>query len=58
MAVAIGFKRPRQPILGIVFAGVIVSAGKEVRLFKTGDQVFGWDCFPLSAAYAAYAGYK
>jgi len=54
MMLAIGFTKPRQPILGIVFAGEIESAGKDVTSFKKGDQVFGWDLFPGFGAYAEY----
>lgn len=54
MGLALGFTKPRQPILGIVFAGEIESAGKNVELFKNGDQVFGWDLFPAFGAYAEY----
>lgn len=35
-----GLNRPRQ-IPGDVLAGVIEATGKDVRLFKKGDQIFG-----------------
>jgi NADPH:quinone reductase-like Zn-dependent oxidoreductase len=54
MAIAVGFRRPRQPILGMVFAGEIESVGHGVRSFKNGDQVFGWDLFPGFGTYAEY----
>ena len=54
MRLAIGFTKPRQPILGIVVAGEIESVGKDVRTFKRGDPVFGWDLFPGFGAYAEY----
>lgn len=52
--IALGFKKPRQPILGMVFAGIVESVGRNVRLFKSGDRVFGIDRF----AFGAYAEYK
>jgi len=54
MALAIGFTGPRQPILGIVFAGEVASIGEGVLHFKPGDPVFGWDLFPGFGAYAEF----
>ena len=54
MGLALGFNKPRQPILGIVFAGEVESAGTNVKSFKIGDQVFGWDLFPAFGGYAEY----
>ena len=55
MGAALGFRKPRQPILGIVVAGEVESCGPDVQLFTNGDQVFGWD---ISPAFGAYAEYK
>jgi NADPH:quinone reductase-like Zn-dependent oxidoreductase len=37
-----GFAKPKINILGSEFAGEIESVGKDVRLFKVGDPVFGY----------------
>ncbi|MSQ11165.1 MAG: NAD(P)-dependent alcohol dehydrogenase [Dehalococcoidia bacterium] len=48
-----GLRKPRRKILGHEFAGVIESVGKDVKLFKKGDKVFGSTGFG-AGTYAAY----
>lgn len=50
----IGFTKPRRPIAGAVVAGEIEAVGKDVKLFKEGDQVYGSTGLKLGA-YAEYA---
>ena len=57
MGLAIGFGRPRQPILGMMFAGEVDSVGKDVTTFKTGDQVFGSTFTASQIRFGAYAEY-
>jgi len=51
MGLVMGFTKPRQPIPGMVLAGEVESVGKDVKSFKKGDQVFGWDLFPAFGTY-------
>ena len=48
MRIMIGFKGPRNKILGMDLAGEIVDVGNDVEQFKKGDQVFA----------SAYQGFK
>ena len=48
-----GLTKPKKPILGGVFSGEIEAIGKNVTLFKTGDQVFG----STGMHFGAYAEY-
>jgi NADPH:quinone reductase-like Zn-dependent oxidoreductase len=44
-----GFRKPKRTILGTELAGEIESVGKDVNLFKKGDQVFGFTGMNLGA---------
>jgi NADPH:quinone reductase-like Zn-dependent oxidoreductase len=37
----LGFSKPKNPVTGTGFAGVVESVGKAVKRFKTGDAIFG-----------------
>ncbi len=49
-----GLRRPKHPILGTEFAGVIDAVGQDVTQFRTGDRVYGLS--PHTAG--AHAEYK
>ena len=54
MRIMLGFRGPRKKILGGEFAGEIEAVGKNVKLFKKGDEVFGSTGFGMGT----YAEYK
>jgi NADPH:quinone reductase-like Zn-dependent oxidoreductase len=39
---ALGWTKPRQPILGTELSGIVEKVGKNVRKFKSGDAVFAY----------------
>jgi NADPH:quinone reductase-like Zn-dependent oxidoreductase len=50
----VGITKPRKRVLGMVLAGEIEAVGKNVRSFREGDPVFGFDRF----GFGAYAEFK
>lgn len=59
MGLAIGFKKPRNPILGAIVAGEIESVGKNVSQFKIGDKIYGVTIkSPMQPRLGTYAEYK
>lgn len=45
MRLVMGISKPRKPILGNAFAGVVETMGEKVSRFKAGDKVFGMTGF-------------
>lgn len=48
-----GITKPRQPILGFVFSGVVDAVGAQTSRFTVGQEVYGTTGFRLGA-YAEY----
>jgi len=46
-----GLFKPAHPILGQELAGVIEAVGSQVRRFKPGDELYGFDLFGAHAEY-------
>ena len=41
MRIMLGFTKPRRPILGTVFSGIVEQVGETVNQFKVGQEVYG-----------------
>jgi len=54
MRILFGFTKPRNPILGLMFSGIVEEVGKKVSAFKPGDTVFGSTGSKMGA-HAEYA---
>jgi len=54
MRLMLGITKPRKSIIGLVLAGEIESAGKDIKRFKPGDKVYGLTGF----GFGCYAEYK
>lgn len=50
---ALGFTKPKKPILGSEFSGIVAAVGSAVTGYKEGDRIFG----TTSHALGAYAEY-
>jgi len=53
MRLALGYSKPRNPILGTVFSGIVEEIGSGVTKFKVGVEVFGMTGFNFGT-YAEY----
>lgn len=53
MRFVLGFSKPRNPILGTLYSGIIEEVGSMVSKFKVGDKVFGMTGFKFGT-YAEF----
>jgi NADPH:quinone reductase-like Zn-dependent oxidoreductase len=51
LRIAMGLRRPKNPVPGIDVAGEVEAVGTNVKQHRPGDQVFGW----CDGAFAEYA---
>ncbi|MCL4115686.1 UNVERIFIED_CONTAM: hypothetical protein GTU68_042766 [Idotea baltica] len=54
MRLFIGFSKPRNPVIGLVFSGIIEETGKNIKKLKKGDEVYGL----TGNSRGTYAAYK
>lgn len=45
MRLLVGWSKPKNPVLGVTYAGVVEKVGNQVTEFKSGDRVFGLTAF-------------
>lgn len=58
MGIAMGFGKPRNPILGMVAAGEVESVGSDAKRFKIDDQVLAYTVLsPFKTRMGTYAEY-
>jgi NADPH:quinone reductase-like Zn-dependent oxidoreductase len=58
MGIAMGFGKPRNPILGMVAAGEVESVGSDVKRFRIDDQVIAYTVLsPFKTRMGTYAEY-
>jgi NADPH:quinone reductase-like Zn-dependent oxidoreductase len=57
MRLVLGFSKPRKPVLGTVYAGMVENTGSKVSRYKAGDKVFGMTGFKFGT-YAEYITIK
>ena len=53
MRLMLGITKPRKPIIGLVFSGVVKTVGSKIKKFSQGDEVYGMTGYNLGA-YAQY----
>jgi NADPH:quinone reductase-like Zn-dependent oxidoreductase len=53
--IALGFRKPKNPIFGMELAGEVAAVGKDVTQFKAGDPIFA-STFKVN--FGAHAEYK
>lgn len=58
MRLAIGWKKPRNPILGNVFSGTVEEIGASVTSFRPGERIYGYTQGVRFGCYAEFTTLK
>jgi NADPH:quinone reductase-like Zn-dependent oxidoreductase len=59
MGLVLGFKKPRNAVLGMIVSGEVEETGNRVTRFSKGDAVYGWTLKgAVSIRFGTYAEYK
>jgi len=58
MGLVLGFRKPRNPVLGMIVSGTVEKTGAKADRFRPGDEVYGWTLTGgVTIRFGTYAEY-